>query len=97
MPVVINERSTVKVSNTGTLAIPKSFLDAIAAEPGEQFKVERDGYGLRLVPVAHDPVKSIDEVAGMLRTNSKKKRGNTKTDQAIGALIKAQDDATKGR
>ncbi|MDP2795017.1 MAG: hypothetical protein Q8O25_13230 [Sulfurisoma sp.] len=97
MPVVMRDRSTVKVSKDGTLEIPKAIISTIAASPGERFRIERDGYGLRLV---HDPAlpkKTVDQVAGCLRDVSKKKRTDTEINRDIGAFIKAQDEATKGR
>jgi bifunctional DNA-binding transcriptional regulator/antitoxin component of YhaV-PrlF toxin-antitoxin module len=96
MPVVMKERGTVKVSSTGTLAIPKGILELISATPGEKFKVERDGFGLRLVPMLDLPAKTVDEVGGCLRDSRWKKRTDAQVDRDIAALIKAQDDATKG-
>ncbi len=97
MPVVIKNLNTVKVKPTGVIEIPKAILAAIAAMPGERFKVERDGFGLRLVPDHALPAKTVDQVAGCLRGTRGKRRTDADIESDIGALVKAQDDATKGR
>jgi bifunctional DNA-binding transcriptional regulator/antitoxin component of YhaV-PrlF toxin-antitoxin module len=97
MAIVMKHNSTVKVKTSGVLEIPKAILAAIAAAPGERFKVERDGFGLRLVPDPALPKKTVDQVAGCLRASSGKQRSDAETAQDIGALIRAQDEATKGR
>lgn len=97
MTVVLKDRGTVKVSSAGTLEIPKTILNTIAAGPGERFKVERDGFGLRLVPVLPAATMTVDQVAGCLSVKGRGKRSDAEVDKSIGALIKAQDGATKGR
>lgn len=97
MSVAMKNRNTVKVKTTGVIEIPKAILATIAATPGERFKVERDGFGLRLVPDHVLPETTVDQVAGCLRKSRDKKRTDADIERDIGALIKAQDDATKGR
>lgn len=97
MAVVMKERGTVKVSNAGTLEIPKNILHTIAAGPGERFKVERDGFGLRLVPVLPAATMTVDEVAGCLYRPGREIKSDDEMNAALRARAKANDRATKGR
>lgn len=97
MPTAMRERGTVKVSSTGTLEIPKSILHTIAAVPGERFKVERDGFGLRLVPLMPAITMTVEQVAGCLYQPGRKAKSDDDMNAALRARAKANDQATKGR
>ncbi len=95
MAVVMKERGTVKVSNAGTLEIPKTILNTIAAGPGERFKVERDGFGLRLVPVLPAATMTVDQVAGCLYKPGRKAKSDDDMNTVLRERAKANDRATK--
>jgi len=97
MAVVMKERGTVKVSSAGTIEIPKNILNTIAAAPGEHFKVERDGFGLRLVPVLPAASMTVKQVAGCLYKPGRKAKTDSEMNAAIRARAKANDQTTKGR
>lgn len=97
MPIAMKERRTIKVSSTGTLEIPKSIVHTIAAAPGERFKVERDGFGLRLVPVMPTTTMTVEQVAGCLYKPGRQAKSDDDMNAAIRARAKANDQATKSR
>ena len=97
MAVIMKERGTVKVSSAGTLEIPKTILNAIAAGPGERFKVERDGFGLRLVPVLPAATMTVEQVAGCLYRPGRKAKTDDEMNAALRARAKANDQSTKSR
>ncbi|MDP2826705.1 MAG: hypothetical protein Q8O52_28955 [Sulfuritalea sp.] len=92
-----NERETVKVSSAGTLAIPKGILKSVAAKPGERFIVEKDGAGLRLVPVLPLLKRTVLQVAGCLHKTGRKAMTEAEMQSAVRAKAKASDQAAKSR
>lgn len=97
MPTATNEHGTIQVSSAGTLAIPKGILQAVAARPGERFMVERDGAGLRLVPVLPLLKKTVAEVAGCLHKKGRPAMTDAEMKSAVRARAKARDQAGKTR
>ena len=97
MAVVLKDRGTVKVSSAGTLEIPKTILSTIAAGPGERFKVERDGFGLRLVPVLPAATMTVDQVAGCLYRPGREAKTDDEMNAALRTRARANDQATKSR
>lgn len=95
MPTATNERETVRVSSAGTLAIPKGILKSVAAKPGERFIVEKDGAGLRLVPVLPLLKRTVLQVAGCLHKTGRKAMTEAEMQSAVRARAKARDQATK--
>ncbi len=91
----VPERGTVKVSSAGALSIPQPILESVAVEPGTEFTIEADGYGLRLVPVVPFPPKTVDEVGGCLHRPGRKAKTDDEMNAAVRARAKANDRATK--
>jgi bifunctional DNA-binding transcriptional regulator/antitoxin component of YhaV-PrlF toxin-antitoxin module len=48
---------TIKVSDQGALVIPRQFLAPLDPQPGQEFTVMADRYGVHLVPVV--PIESL--------------------------------------
>lgn len=89
------DRGTVKVSSAGALSIPRPILESVAVEPGAEFTIEADGYGLRLLPVVPFPPKTVDEVGGCLRRPVRKAKTDVEMNAAVRARAQANDRATK--
>ncbi|MBI3523931.1 MAG: AbrB/MazE/SpoVT family DNA-binding domain-containing protein [Betaproteobacteria bacterium] len=89
------EKGTVKVSSAGALSIPRSMLESVDVEPGTEFTIEADGYGLRLAPVVSFPPKTVDEVGGCLHRPGRKAKTDDELNAAVRARAKANDKATR--
>lgn len=82
---------TTRLSTKGQIILPKSVRDSMALSPGTEFTIEQTSDGILLRPAALFPPTDLDEVAGVLRSERKRKTIK-QMDAAIGKEVKRRHD-----
>lgn len=82
-----------RLSSKGQIILPKSIRDSLAWEPGMEFTVEPAGNGVLLRPVSVFRPTEIDEVAGCLPAERKRKPGTpAQTRRAVDREVQRRHD-----
>ncbi len=87
--------NTVKLSTKGQIVIPKEIRKAVHLVAGMELTVVLIGDEIRIRPTSALPRISVEEAAGCLHRPRRKLVEEEEVQQAIGELLKAQDDATR--
>lgn len=86
---------TVRVSTKGQVVIPKEIRDHAHIEPGTELAVTFVAGQIRFTPVPVVPASTHGETAGCLHKPDREPMDEVRITTAIGARLKARDEATK--
>jgi len=87
--------NTVKLSTKGQIVIPKEIRKAVHLVAWMELTVVLMGDEIRIRPASALPRTSVDEAAGCLHRPRRKLVDEEEVRQAIGEMLKAQDDVTR--
>ena len=87
--------NTVKLSTKGQIVIPKEIRKAVHLVAGMELTVVLMGDEIRIRPASALPRTSVHEAAGCLHRPRCKLVDEEEVRQAIGEMLKAQDDVTR--
>ena len=83
---------TTRLSTKGQIILPKGIRVSRAWGPGTEFTVEETGDGILLRPAARFPDTDLEEVAGCLRSNTRKSKTPAQMRAAIGREVMRRHD-----
>lgn len=86
---------TVKLSSKGQIVIPKRIRQAQRLAAGSEFFVSCIEGEIRLAPAPAFPRTRVEDGLGMLARKGRRRLGDEATRRAVGAMLKARDEASK--
>lgn len=86
---------TVKLSSKGQIVIPKRIRQSQHLAAGTEFFISCVEGEIRLAPAPVFPKTRVEDGMGMLARKGRRKLSNEATRQAIGAMLKRSDEASK--
>lgn len=86
---------TVKLSSQGQIVIPKDVREAAHLAEGMELAISFEGGEIKLKPILAIKPTSHAEAAGCLYRPDRKVMSEAETQDAIAAMLKARDDASK--